>query len=219
MWRLCGGIQPLDSYKAAVELHDGIVYLRWIRGAKVTAKDARAVMAKVSDLCSGRPRPLLIDLARMESVEHKAREIFAAAWPLTRTAIVGASPVDRVIATFYLARYSPVCPTRFFSSFADALTWLGGEASQVNRPQRFLTDKDALNDGNGDESLSALDANAMLNALLGRLEGALEEAQVTANGLPLFAVEAKLTEKLQALLPGVRFTAQDIRAWAAEISS
>ncbi|HET7140307.1 MAG TPA: hypothetical protein VFI36_09115 [Arthrobacter sp.] len=213
------GIQPLDSDKATVELHDGVVYLRWIRGAKVTAKDACAVMTKVSDLSSGHPRPLLVDMAGMESVEHKAREIFAAAWPLTRTAIVGASSVDRVVATFHMARHSPVCPTRFFSSFPAALTWLGGEASHVNKPRTFLTDKDALKDGIGDEALSALDANDMLNALLGRLEGALEEAQVTANGMPLFAVEAKLTERLQALLPGVRFTAQDIRAWAAESSS
>ncbi|ALV44002.1 hypothetical protein AU252_15665 [Pseudarthrobacter sulfonivorans] len=103
-------MHPLDSEKAAVELHDGVVYLRWTPGAMVTAKDARAVMAKVRYLCSGRHRPMLVDMARMEGVEHKAREIFAAPWPLTRTAIVGTSPVDRVIVSFYLARHSPVCP-------------------------------------------------------------------------------------------------------------
>lgn len=213
------GSKPLDSNKATVELHDGVVYLRWIRGAKVAAKDARAAMAKVSDLCSGHPRPMVVDMARMESVEHQAREIFAAAWPLTRTAIVGATPVDRVIAAFYLARHSPACPTRFFSSFAAAMTWLGGEACHVNKPRTFLTDKDTLNDGNGDEALSALDANDMLNALLGRLEGSLKEAQVTAKGMPLFAVETQLAERLQALRPVVLFSAQDTRAWAAEISS
>lgn len=209
----------MDGEKDVVELHDGVVYLRWALGAMVTAKDARAVMAKVRDLCSGRPRPMLVDMARMEGVEHRAREIFAAAWPLTRIAVVGTSPVDRVIVNFYVARHSPACPTRFFSSFADAMTWLGVAASHGHKPQAFLAAKDAVSDGNGDEALSTLDANAMLNALLGRLEGALAEAQATANGMPLFAVEAQLTERLQALLPGVRFTAQEIRAWAAEISS
>lgn len=209
----------MDGEKDVVELHDGVDYLRWTPGAMVTAKDARAVMAKVRDLCSGRPRPMLVDLARMDGVEHRARDIFAAPWPLTRTAIVGTSPVDRVIVSFYLARHSPVCPTRFFSSFAEAMTWLGMAASHGRMPQTFLTAKDAVSDGNGDEALSTLDANAMLNALLRRLEGALAESQATANGMPLFAVEAQLTERLQARLPGVRFTAQEIRAWAAEISS
>lgn len=209
----------MDGDKDVVELHDGVVYLRWAPGAMVTAKDARAVMAKVRDLCSGRHRPMLVDMARMEGVEHRAGEIFAAPWPLTRTAIVGTSPVNRVIVSIYLARHSPVCPTRFFSSFADAMAWLGVAASHGHTPQTFLSVNDAMSDGTGDEALSTLDANAMLNALLRRLEEALAESQATANGMPLFAVEAQLTEKLQALLPGVRFTAQEIRVWAAEISS
>lgn len=63
------------------------------------------------------------------------------------------------------------------------------------------------------------DPDMMLNALLDRLEGAIRDTRASANGIPLFAVEAKLTERLHADLPGVRFTARDIRAWTAEISS
>jgi hypothetical protein len=70
-----------------------------------------------------------------------------------------------------------------------------------------------------DHSRDALDAETMLNVLLERAEAAIQDTQAVANGMPLFAVEAKLTERLQAILPGVRFTAQDVRAWAAEISS
>ncbi len=66
----------MDGEKAAVELHDGVVYLRWIRGPMVTAKDTRTVMAKVSDLCSGRIRPMLVDMARMEGVELLAQISF-----------------------------------------------------------------------------------------------------------------------------------------------
>lgn len=63
------------------------------------------------------------------------------------------------------------------------------------------------------------DVNAMLDALLNRLERALEDAGTGAEGMPLRVVEDKLTERLRADLPGIRFTGQDIRAWAAQISS
>lgn len=59
----------------------------------------------------------------------------------------------------------------------------------------------------------------MLNVRLERTERAISDTRSLANRMPLFVVEAKLTERLQAVLPGVRFTAQDVRAWAAEISS
>lgn len=61
--------------------------------------------------------------------------------------------------------------------------------------------------------------NEALEALLERLEDALRKTRAAANGIPLFAVEAHLSERLSGALPGVRFMAQDVRAWAAEISS
>jgi hypothetical protein len=63
------------------------------------------------------------------------------------------------------------------------------------------------------------DPNELLNVLLEYVEDALREIRAAANGMPLFAVEAVLTERLHAVLPSVRFTAQDIRTWSAEISS
>lgn len=129
------GNQALDGDQGAVELCGGVLYLRWARGAPVTESDARAVMAEVSALCSGRPRPMLVDMDWMEGLQHKARNVFAAAWPLTRIAIVGSSPVDEVIVTLYLARHPPVCPTGFFTSVPDAMTWLEVPASQAKKPQ------------------------------------------------------------------------------------
>lgn len=63
------------------------------------------------------------------------------------------------------------------------------------------------------------DPNEILNSLLERVEFALRETRGAANGRPLFAVEAELTARLRAVLPDARFTDEDIRAWAAEISS
>lgn len=63
------------------------------------------------------------------------------------------------------------------------------------------------------------DPNEILNALLVRVEAAIQETAAVADGMPLFAVEAVLTERLRSVLPDVRFTAQDIRAWSARMSS
>jgi hypothetical protein len=117
-----------------VELRGGIVHLRWTRGAVVTEADVRDVMADVSVLCSGRRRPLLVDMHWMEGLGSKARDAFAGRWPLTRVAVVGTSPVDHVILVFYLARHRPACPTRFFTSATDAMAWLKTPAGAEKRP-------------------------------------------------------------------------------------
>lgn len=211
--------QPVESAKGAVELSGSVVYLRWARGAVVQESDARAVMARVSAMCSSRPRPMLVDINSMERVGHKARNVFAAAWPLTGIAVVGASPVDRVIVDYYVARHTPVCPTRFFTSTADALIWLGIGASQIKNPDSLLADESSLAAGVRGLSRDARDADAMLNVLLARVEAALADIRADANAMPLFVVEAKLTERLRDVLPGVRFATEDVRAWSAAMSS
>jgi hypothetical protein len=126
--------QALVGDQGAVELRGGIVYLRWAPGAVVTEGDVRDVMAEVSALCSGRRRPMLVDMYWMEGLGYKARNIFAAAWPVNRVAVVGTSPVDQVILNFYLARHRPACPTRFFTSASDAMTWLKTPAAAKKLP-------------------------------------------------------------------------------------
>jgi hypothetical protein len=211
--------QPVESAKGAVELSGGVVYLRWDRGAVVQESDARAVMARVSALCSGSPRPMLVDINSMEGVEHKARSVFAAAWPLTGIAVVGASPVDRLIVDYYLARHTPVCPTRFFTSAADAMSWLGIGASRVKNPYRLPAGESSLVAGVRGLSQDARDADAMLNVLLARVEAVLADIRTDANAMPLFVVEERLTKRLRDVLPGVRFAAEDIRTWSAAMSS
>jgi len=62
------------------------------------------------------------------------------------------------------------------------------------------------------------DAVTWLKARAG-VEAAIQETAAVAGGMPLFAVEDQLTDRLRAVLPDLRFTAQDIRAWSAQIAS
>ena len=63
------------------------------------------------------------------------------------------------------------------------------------------------------------EANLILSGLLEILEQTLTDAKTDCAGLPLFAVEARLHDRLRASLPGGRLTFEDIRSWAAKLSS
>lgn len=118
-------IQPPENVKGTIGLVAGVLHLGCAPGSVVGESDAHAVMAKVAALCSGHKYPLLVDMAGMTWIDRAARNVFAA-WPLARMAIVGASPVDEVMVRFYMARHSPACPTRYFTCFDEARTWLAG---------------------------------------------------------------------------------------------
>lgn len=115
----------------ALELRAGVIHLSWDCGLVVTGDAARQVMARVNALCYARRKPLLVTSVWMEALSHAARNVFAGNWPLTRIAVMGTSPVDKVIFVFYAARHRPVCPTQFFTSEADAMRWLKSPARAV----------------------------------------------------------------------------------------
>jgi hypothetical protein len=116
-----------DADILTVELSGQVLHVRWAPGAVVSASDAQALMSRARELSSGRTLPMLVEMASMKWIDRRAKEVFAAPWPLTRMALVGASPVDEVIAGFYTARHAPACPTRFFTSVDEAMTWLAEE--------------------------------------------------------------------------------------------
>lgn len=70
-----------------------------------------------------------------------------------------------------------------------------------------------------DESPDEVENNNILSSLLDRAESVIADVRSGSGAKPLIVVEAELTLKLHLALPGVRFMADDIRQWAAEISS
>jgi hypothetical protein len=116
-----------DADNVTVELSGQVLHVRWAPGATVSERDAQTLMSRATELSSGRTLPMLVEMASMEWIDRRARDVFAAPWPLARMALVGASPVDEVIAGFYTARHTPTCPTRFFTSVDEAMTWLAEE--------------------------------------------------------------------------------------------
>lgn len=118
-----------ESPKCAAELRDGVIYLRWIRGAVIDEKDALAAMREVNRLLQRGGDRVLVDMATTAWLSCKACRVFARPCKVGRVALLGSSPVDRVIVKFFLGRVGMPFPGRFFTSREEAIAWLTSPAA------------------------------------------------------------------------------------------
>lgn len=115
----------VEGGKGTLELRgDGVIHLVWKPKVQIEAADAQAAMAAVNEVSNGMEYPMLVDMATTESVHRDARAVFSIPCAASRIALLGSSPVDRVFANFFLGVHVPPCPTRFFTSRSEAMSWL-----------------------------------------------------------------------------------------------
>lgn len=67
---------------------------------------------------------MLIDITNTEAVSRQAKSAFSTKCAASRIALLGSSPVNRIIANFAMSRRTLPCPTRFFTSRTEAMQWL-----------------------------------------------------------------------------------------------
>ncbi|MFI2565595.1 STAS/SEC14 domain-containing protein [Paenarthrobacter sp. NPDC018779] len=117
--------EDLHPVTFQLELEEqGILRLTWPRGARIKETDAQRAMDRVNELCGADRYPMIVDMATTDDVTRGARSVFAKPCQANRIALWGSSPVDRVIANFFLGIMKPPCPTRFFTDETEALEWL-----------------------------------------------------------------------------------------------
>ena len=83
---------------------EGLLILVWPRGVKITGPAARHALDEVNRICDGTARPMLVDMATTKSVAREATVVFGEQCAASRIAMLGRSPVDRVIANFALGQ-------------------------------------------------------------------------------------------------------------------
>lgn len=93
-------------------------------GEVVTGSMAAAAAEEVERLAGTGKLPMLLVLTGVEAITRGARTVFSNAASLQAVAVLGISPVDRVIANFLLGGNTQPCPTRYFSTETEALAWL-----------------------------------------------------------------------------------------------
>lgn len=107
-----------------VSVVDDVIRLKWTEGITITEDAARLAAGFVNVVSADRRRPMIVDMTRTAAVTRQARTVFLEPGAASRIALLGRSPVDRVIANFILGVSNLPCPTRFFTSESAALTWL-----------------------------------------------------------------------------------------------
>ncbi|WP_115789187.1 STAS/SEC14 domain-containing protein [Arthrobacter silvisoli] len=117
-----GRAEPFDIAPA----NDGIVELVLPVRSQLHTPEARAASTLVRAKVDGRKRPLLITVTGVLDINDGARAVSAAPETISALALLGESPVDRVMAHFLLRMTPKTIPARFFTSEAAAREWLAG---------------------------------------------------------------------------------------------
>lgn len=112
-----------DDYES-LTIEGGLLLLRWPSHARISGEAARRAFDDVNQISAGKRRPMLVDMALTKSVAREARTVFGQPCAASRIALLGSSPVDRVIANFTLGVSNVPCPTRFFTDRDQAMAYL-----------------------------------------------------------------------------------------------
>ena len=121
-------MEPLEveGGKGIVQLDPtGVVRLSWASAVRIEEADARAAMAAVNEVANGGEYPMLVDMASTSSVSRKARAVFSIPCAASRIALLGASPVDRVLPISFSASTSR--RARQGSSLRGLRRWSGSD--------------------------------------------------------------------------------------------
>ncbi|MHA7282375.1 DUF7793 family protein [Arthrobacter sp. TMS2-4] len=104
-------------------LRPGLVRLTWASETEVQEADARDVLAQSLELVGHVPYAVLVDMRHILTITAGARAAYGSEFRVLAAAMLGATPVDRVIAA---SVQQSVHEVRFFTDEEAALTWLTG---------------------------------------------------------------------------------------------
>jgi hypothetical protein len=102
----------------------GIIEVTLPPNQVIEGPQAQDAGAAVRSLARGRRLPVLLVITGVVGVSAEARHVYATSIAASAFALVGESPVDRVIAHYLLRSKTETIPAQFFTSESDAVTWL-----------------------------------------------------------------------------------------------
>ena len=121
--REAGGGLPAPHVSFSV-LPDVAVKAVLPRGADLDDAAAAQLREQLGELVGDRRVAVVLELTGVGSVSRTARAAYAAIPSVTAWAVVGESPVDRLLGHFLLGGEFSSVPARYFTSDGEALDWL-----------------------------------------------------------------------------------------------
>ncbi len=108
-------------------IENDILHCNYKKGLVVTLPIAKQIIRDRNLLTEGKPYPGLTDICGVKGVEESAKDYLTskqAAGNITAMAVVYASPIEKMISTFYKDVNIPLMPSRLFTNREQALIWL-----------------------------------------------------------------------------------------------
>ena len=105
-------------------LLDDVVAITLVPGTQITHVDTLKIRGQLIDVFNGQASGLMLQLAGVATIDREAMTLYAKAVAVSALAVVGSSPVDRVVAHRLVGMTSPRCPHRYFTCRDEALEWL-----------------------------------------------------------------------------------------------
>lgn len=120
---------PAAANVSVDRISKGIVRITLNPGARMTAEDGAYARENLLAITGGEPSVVLLQITGVGSVSREAISVYSDAATVRAFAILGSTPVDRVIAHGLLGLPRPQCPTQYFTDAQEAMHWLSGQAS------------------------------------------------------------------------------------------
>lgn len=105
-------------------MHDQIIKIVLPRDEHVDEESAILLAAKLVEPREVPAVAVLMEITQVASVSRAARAVFSNVTSVVAWALLGQTPVDRVLAHFILGAEFKSGPASYFTSEADAITWL-----------------------------------------------------------------------------------------------
>jgi hypothetical protein len=105
-------------------LHDLAVKAVLPRGADLNETATAQLYSRIGELAGDRRVAVVLELTGVRSVNRAARAAYAAIPSVSAWAILGESPVDRLLGHFLLGGEFCSVPAQYFTAENDALDWL-----------------------------------------------------------------------------------------------
>lgn len=102
----------------------GILRLVLKPQSRITQADGAWARTQLLALTKGRSVAVLLEITGVDSVSREAIAFYSAASTVAAFALLGRSPVDRMIAHSLRGLAWPGCPVQYFEAEQEALTWL-----------------------------------------------------------------------------------------------
>ncbi|WP_152916128.1 DUF7793 family protein [Arthrobacter sp. RIT-PI-e] len=111
-----------DSFTA--EMRGEVLWVEWVIHVTVTDHGALSLVERANALSPNTCPPMLVMLNEMVSLSRGALTTFSHGLNIAAMALVGPSPVDQLLVSYFTEVHEPPYPTRHFTTVDGAYTWL-----------------------------------------------------------------------------------------------